>query len=111
MTPDQVADRQGQQETQRDRLPAQARQPEVSACPRARPSPIIGVINGARSIEPITTAGEFCISPSEAIADARPNMPTKSGPQTEPCTQIVEQIGVIGGIDAWQPIRLAARLT
>ena len=54
------------------------------ACVKARPRPIIGVINGARSIEPMTTAGEFCNRPNEAIAEATPNIPIKSGPQVDP---------------------------
>ena len=60
-------------------------QPSLAlACAKDRPAPIMGVINGAKSIEPITTAGESCSSPSEAIAAASPNIVKKSTLRREP---------------------------
>ena len=48
-------------------------------------SQAIGVIMGANNMDPITTAGEFCINPSEAIAAANANIEMKSILNREPC--------------------------
>ena len=58
------------------------------ACARPSPNPSIGVMRGASSIEPITTAGESWMRPRVAMAEASASMTTKSAFQREPCRSV-----------------------